>query len=58
MVPFGMEQEEVDKLCAPPNTYGLFERANKDGTVEIRAHVDELLNSSPTAAELVRNLSA
>jgi proteasome-associated ATPase len=28
-------KEEVDKLCAPPNTYGLFERANKDGTVEI-----------------------
>jgi proteasome-associated ATPase len=28
-------KEEVDKLCAPPNTYGVFERANKDGTVEI-----------------------
>jgi len=28
-------KEEVDKLCSPPNTYGLFERANKDGTVEI-----------------------
>ncbi|MCE2392753.1 MAG: proteasome ATPase [Proteobacteria bacterium] len=28
-------KQEVDKLCAPPNTYGLFERANKDGTVEI-----------------------
>ena len=30
-----MLKEEVDKLCAPPNTYGVFERANKDGTVEI-----------------------
>jgi proteasome-associated ATPase len=28
-------KEEVDKLCAPPNTYGTFEHANKDGTVEI-----------------------
>jgi proteasome-associated ATPase len=28
-------KEEVDKLCAPPNNYGVFNRANKDGTVEI-----------------------
>ena len=28
-------KEEVDKLCAPPNTYGIFTRANKDGTAEI-----------------------
>ena len=28
-------KEEVDKLCAPPNTYGVFVRANKDGTSEI-----------------------
>ncbi len=28
-------KEEVDKLCAPPNTYGTFMRANKDGTAEI-----------------------
>src|SRR3990172_2664700 len=28
-------KEEVDKLCAPPNTYGVFIRANKDGTAEI-----------------------
>jgi proteasome-associated ATPase len=28
-------KEEVDKLCAPPNTYGIFQRANKDGTAEI-----------------------
>jgi proteasome-associated ATPase len=28
-------KEEVDKLCAPPNTYGVFVRANKDGTAEL-----------------------
>ena len=28
-------KEEVDKLCAPPNNYGIFNRPNKDGTVEI-----------------------
>jgi proteasome-associated ATPase len=28
-------KEEVDKLCAPPNSYGIFIRANKDGTSEI-----------------------
>ncbi len=28
-------KEEVDKLCAPPNNYGIFNRANKDGTAEI-----------------------
>ena len=28
-------KEEVDKLCAPPNTYGVYERSNKDGTLEI-----------------------
>lgn len=28
-------REEVDKLCTPPNTYGIFAKANTDGTVEI-----------------------
>jgi proteasome-associated ATPase len=28
-------KEEVDKLCAPPNTYGVFIGANKNGTAEI-----------------------
>jgi len=28
-------KEEVDKLCAPPNNYGVFNRPNKDGTAEI-----------------------
>ncbi len=28
-------KEEVDKLCAPPNNYGIFQRANKDATAEI-----------------------
>jgi proteasome-associated ATPase len=28
-------KDEVDKLCAPPNSYGVFQRTNKDGTAEI-----------------------
>jgi proteasome-associated ATPase len=28
-------KEEVDKLCSPPNNYGIFSRANKDSTAEI-----------------------
>lgn len=28
-------KEEVDKLCAPPNSYGVFQRINKDGSAEI-----------------------
>ena len=28
-------KEEVEKLCAPPNTYGVFSHPNKDGSVEI-----------------------
>jgi proteasome-associated ATPase len=28
-------KEEVDKLCSPPNSYGVFMRGNKDGTAEI-----------------------
>src|SRR6266851_7309065 len=28
-------QEEVDKLCAPPSTYGVYLSVNEDGTVNI-----------------------
>jgi len=28
-------KEEVDKLCAPPNGYGVYQRSNKDDTAEI-----------------------
>jgi proteasome-associated ATPase len=28
-------KEEVDKLCAPPSTYGVFLSANEDGTVNV-----------------------
>ncbi len=28
-------KEEVDKLCAPPSTYGVYVSTNKDGTVNI-----------------------
>ena len=47
-------KEEVDKLCAPPNNYGIFNRANKDGTAEIvidgRAVLDQS-NGSATVLE-------
>jgi proteasome-associated ATPase len=28
-------KEEVDKLCAPPSTYGVYLSVNEDGTVNI-----------------------
>jgi proteasome-associated ATPase len=28
-------KQEVEKLCAPPNSYGVFLHANKDGTIDI-----------------------
>ncbi|RMF90105.1 MAG: AAA family ATPase, partial [Nitrospinota bacterium] len=28
-------KEEIDKLCAPPNSYGTFRRAHKDGTIDV-----------------------
>jgi proteasome-associated ATPase len=31
----GSLKEEVDKLCAPPSTYGVYLSANEDGTVNI-----------------------
>ncbi len=44
-----MLKEEVDKLCAPPNTYGTFERANKDGTIEINVDGKMMrVNSHPS----------
>src|SRR5438046_1475162 len=30
-------KEEVDKLCAPPSTYGVYRSVNEDGTVNILA---------------------
>src|SRR5438132_14264960 len=30
-------KEEVDKLCAPPSTYGVYLSVNEDGTVNILA---------------------
>ena len=30
-------REEVDKLCAPPNTYGVHLSVNQDGTVNVLA---------------------
>ncbi|MCZ6874221.1 MAG: DUF2203 family protein, partial [bacterium] len=28
-------KQEVEKLCAPPNSYGVFLHSNKDGTIDI-----------------------
>lgn len=28
-------KEEIDKLCAPPNSYGTFRKGNEDGTIDI-----------------------
>src|SRR5499426_3132584 len=28
-------KEEIDKLCAPPNSYGTFRKLNEDGTIDI-----------------------
>lgn len=28
-------KEEIDKLCAPPNSYGTFRKGNDDGTIDI-----------------------
>jgi len=42
-------KQEVDKLCSPPNTYGLFERSNKDGTCEINVDGKMMrVNSHPS----------
>ena len=43
-------KEEVDKLCAPPNGYGIFLRSNKDDTVEI------LVDGRPMRVNLHPNL--
>jgi len=44
-------KEEVDKLCSPPNTYGTFERVNKDGTVEINVDGKMMrVNAHPNVA--------
>lgn len=49
-------KEEVDKLCAPPNSYGVFQRANKDGSAEIvidgkRMRVNVSPNLDPSVFE-------
>ncbi len=45
-------KEEVDKLCSPPNSYGIFMRANKDGTSEI------LMDGRPLRVNVHPNLDA
>src|SRR5437870_5485050 len=31
-------KEEVDKLCAPPSTYGVYLSVNEDGTINVLSH--------------------
>jgi proteasome-associated ATPase len=45
-------KEEVDKLCAPPNNYGIFQRGNKDGTAEI------IVDGRPMRVNVHPNLDA
>ena len=28
-------KEEIDKLCAPPHSYGTFRKAHADGTIDV-----------------------
>jgi proteasome-associated ATPase len=42
-------REEVDKLCAPPSTYGVYLSANKDGTVNVLSQGRKVkVNTHPT----------
>ena len=44
-------KEEIDKLCAPPSTYGVFLSANEDGTVNILSQGRKVkVNLHPTIA--------
>jgi proteasome-associated ATPase len=44
-------REEVDKLCAPPSTYGVYLSSNKDGTVNVLAQGRKVkVNAHPTVA--------
>jgi len=44
-------REEVDKLCAPPATYGVYLSANKDGTVNVLSQGRKVkVNAHPTIA--------
>jgi proteasome-associated ATPase len=44
-------REEVDKLCAPPSTYGVYLSSNKDGTVNILAQGRKVkVNTHPAVA--------
>jgi proteasome-associated ATPase len=42
-------REEVDKLCAPPSSYGVYLSANKDGTVNVLSQGRKVkVNTHPT----------
>jgi proteasome-associated ATPase len=48
-------KEEIDKLCAPPSTYGVFLSTNEDGTVNVLSQSRKVkvnLHPSITAADI------
>jgi len=45
-------REEIDKLCAPPSTYGVYLSTNKDGTVNVLAQSRKVKVNLRPALEL------
>jgi proteasome-associated ATPase len=45
-------REEIDKLCAPPSTYGVYLSTNKDGTVNVLAQSRKVKVNLKPALEL------
>src|SRR5207247_1702230 len=48
-------KEEIDKLCAPPSTYGVYLSANEDGTVNVLSQSRKVkvnLHPTITAADI------
>jgi proteasome-associated ATPase len=44
-------REEIDKLCAPPSTYGVYLAANKDGTLNVLTQGRKMkVNAHPAVA--------
>src|SRR4030095_5225612 len=45
-------KEEVDKLCAPPSTYGVYLAANEDGTVTILSQGRKVKRNLPPSIKV------
>src|SRR6266511_246331 len=48
-------KEEVDKLCAPPSTYGVYLAENEDGTVKVHLHPSIKAAEIKAGQELILN---